>query len=217
MLAAARKRLLQTKSDEELMSLWVESRRGGRGDTAAFELLWERHAAASYQTVLRVLGPRRAPLADEVFQDAWLEVTRAGAYRPGSFRAFLRTVATRKALDCLALSSVRAAGAAPEEEDGSGKAELLAAPASDPQRGTMAREGASVVLRIAERMPDSQRVAWMLRYVEQMTFEEIAEAMDAPVGTAKTRVRLANALLAQGLAELGIEGDDLVADLLKEA
>ncbi len=204
MFARARKRLLQTKSDEELMLLWVESRRSGPGETAAFELLWERHAIASRQMVMRVLGRNRA-FADEVIQDAWLEVARVGAYRPGSFRAFLRTVATRKSLDFLALSSVRAARTAPEEGEIDAAEIVAAAPTADPQRTALAREGASRVLGIAERMPDAQRVAWTLRYVEQMTFEEIAEAMAVPVGTAKTRVRLANAFLAEGLAKLGID------------
>ncbi len=217
MFARVAQRLLQEKTDEELMSLWVESRRGGHGDAAAFELLWERHAHAIYQTVVRVLGSHRS-LADEIFQEAWLEVTRASSYRPGSFRAFIRTVATRKALDGLASMSVRAAAvdSAPDE-DALDEVARIPAPNDDPGQGAQTREATSVVLGIAAQMPDAQRVAWMLRYVEQLTFEEIADAMSTPVGTAKTRVRLANAFLAQGLAERGIESADLVAAVRKEA
>lgn len=219
MFARAARRLLQGKSDEELMSLWVESRRDGRGNAAAFELLWERHSQATYQAVLRLLGSRRAQ-ADEIFQDTWLEVTRAKSYRPGSFRAFVRAVATRKALDHLASLSVRrAAAAAPREagDEDEGAEAAVPAPGGDPERGAQATEAASLVLEIAAQMPDVQRVAWTLRYVEQLTFEELADAMNTPVGTAKTRVRLANAFLAERLAERGIQDADLLIDRRREA
>jgi RNA polymerase sigma-70 factor, ECF subfamily len=196
------------------MSLWVESRRNGRGEVAAFELLWERHSRATFRCVARVLGAHRS-LADEVFQDAWLEVTRATAYAAGSFRSFIRTVATRKALDRLAAASMRAASVplAPSgEEEESGAPSRLPTASHDPSRGAQVRESAAVVLRTIARLPEPQRLAWTLRYVEELTFDEIAEATRAPVGTAKTRVRLANAYLADALKELRIEATDLVEE-----
>jgi RNA polymerase sigma-70 factor (ECF subfamily) len=183
------------------MALWVESRRAGRGEPAAFELLWERNAQATRAVVGRVLGRHRS-LADEVFQDAWLEVARAGTYRPGSFRAYIRTVATRKALDRIAMASVRDSRGEDREPD-------LVATASGPEDRSQAREGAGIVLGIVERLPDAQRIAWTLRYVEELTFEEIAEAMGTPLGTAKTRVRLATASLADALGAAGIARADL--------
>jgi DNA-directed RNA polymerase specialized sigma24 family protein len=68
------------------------------------------------------------------------------------------------------------------------------------------------MLGIAERLPHPQRVAWTLRYVEEMTFEEIAEAMVTPLGTAKTRVRLANAFVADALDEAGIARIDVAEE-----
>lgn len=197
------------------MSLWVESRRNGRGEVAAFELLWERHSQATFRCVVRVLGEHRS-LADEVFQDAWLEVTRATAYAAGSFRSFIRTVATRKALDRLAAASMRAASVpfahSVEDEEDDGVVSRLPAPDHDPSRGAQVRESTAVVFRAVARLPEHQRLAWTLRYVEELTFEEIAEATRTPVGTAKTRVRLANAFLAEALKELRIEATDLVEE-----
>jgi RNA polymerase sigma-70 factor (ECF subfamily) len=191
------------------MTSWVESRRAGRGNTAAFELLWERHYNGTYQTILRVLGPHGS-FADEIFQDTWLEVTRARSYRPGSFHGFIRTVAMRKALDRLAAASVRMTVADPtppeDEPEGPTPSSLVTI---DPGRGAHAREAARIVLETVARLSTPQRVAWTLRYVEQLTFEEIAQAMKTPTGTAKTRIRLANGALAQLLQERGIDPADL--------
>jgi RNA polymerase sigma-70 factor (ECF subfamily) len=194
------------------MTLWVHSRAKGRGDTAAFELLWERHVRETFHVVRRILGPHGA-VAEEVLQDAWLEVTRADRYRPGSFRAWIRTVATRKALDRLASAALRSAETRrPPTEEEPERTVRLAAEGPDPARGACAREAAAAVLEIAARMPHVQRAAWVLRYVEQLTFEELAEAMEIPVGTAKTRIRLANAFLAEALEESGLSPADLEVD-----
>ena len=196
-LAGSLKRLLfKGRTDEELMALWVESRRAGRGEQAAFELLWERNAQATRAAVGRILGRHRA-LAEEVFQDAWLEVARAEAYRPGNFRGYLRTVATRKALDRLAASSVREARSLDDEPG-------LPAVDPGPAKRSQSREEARIVLEIVGRLPEVQRIAWTLKYVEELTFEEIAEAMGSPLGTAKTRVRLAIQFLADALSTAGI-------------
>jgi RNA polymerase sigma-70 factor (ECF subfamily) len=202
------KERLRERSDEELMALWVESRARGLGETAAFELLWERYVRETHQLVRRILGTQRS-LAEEVVQDAWLEVTRAESYRPGSFRAWIRTVATRKALDRLSSVAIRMAAAARsggEEED---HMATLVGDGPDPARGARAREAAATVLEIARDMPHVQRAAWVLKYVEGLTFEELADAMGTPLGTAKTRVRLANAFLAEALEARGISPADL--------
>ncbi len=184
------------------MTRWVESRRAGRGEAVAFELLWQRHAQATRETILRVLGPPHRALADDLLQEAWLEVAQADAYQPGNFRAFLRIIATRKALDRMATFAVR-------RSEGEEAVRSLPAARPGPDDEAQAREGAGLLLGIARRLPEAQRIAWILKYVEEMTFEEIAEAMGTPVGTAKTRVRLANACVADALGSAGIEGKDL--------
>ena len=198
---------LRSRSDEELMSLWVESRRDGRGNTGAYELLWERHGQASFATIVRVLGPHRS-LADDVLQDAWLEVARAEQFRAGNFAGWVKTIATRKALDRLASASVRRAAPPPGEDDEDPIAQVPD-PTPDPARTAHARESAALLLTLAARLPELQRAAWTLRYQEGLTFAEVAEAMNTPIGTAKTRVRLADEFLLAALREEGIESEDL--------
>lgn len=188
------------------MSLWARSRREGRGEIAAFEILWERHRDATYRIIARMLGNQRAH-AEEICQDAWLEVARAERYTPGSFRAYIRTIATRRALDRLASAAVRtAAPAAPRGED---RAPTVPDGAAHPERRARAREGAALVLEVAAGLPAEQRVAWTLRYVEELTFEEVAAAMTTPVGTAKSRVRRANEFIAEELRGRGVEMGEL--------
>jgi RNA polymerase sigma-70 factor, ECF subfamily len=193
------------------MTLWVNSRGSPKRDTAPFDILWERHQDATGRFVRHVLGRRQRSIADEVLQDTWLEVARAERYRAESFHSWIRTIATRKALDRLAAASVRTAAQEGPEWPGDHRLALVWA-SDDPARTASAREVVAMVLEIAERMPHAQRAAWVLRYVEQLTFEELAEAMGTPVGTAKTRIRLANAFLAGALEERGITLSDLEED-----
>ena len=189
------------------MALWVASRRVGRGHDVAFRLLWERHSGAVLREIERALGSHRA-LADEVFQEAWSEVTEATSYIPGAFRAFIRTIALRKALDRRASASRTSVLAGATDEAAEEVAEWPDDTA-DPAQAAQARQGAKLILELAATLPESQRRAWVLRFVEQFTFEEIGASMGTPVGTAKTRVRLASATIRRGLRLRGIAWGDL--------
>jgi len=208
-VARLTKPLLSDKSDEELMSVWVESRRAGQGETAAFDLLWERHHDATYGTVVRALGAHRS-LAGEVNQEAWMEVTRSMNFQPGSFGSFIHTVAKRKALDRLSLASTHRM--VPDRPMPGGDSFVSRQPArsEDPALKAQARQAVDIVREVTNRMPLEQRTAWWLRFVEELTFEEVASRMGTPIGTAKTRVRLALVFLADTLRERGIEAKDLM-------
>ena len=75
-----------------------------RGQARAFEDLYQRHQAALYRFVRRVLGVAHQAQADEVFQDTWLRVIGARerwAPQGASFRTWLFTLAHHRAIDCL--------------------------------------------------------------------------------------------------------------------
>lgn len=202
-------------SDEDLMELWVASRRSGQRRDLAFRLLWERHSGSLRRAIKQALGLHRA-LADEVFQETWFEVTKATSYTPGAFRAFIRMIALRKVLDRLALATrnsaapstkAGAADDATEQENDEWPGETI-----DPARAAEARQGATLILEEASTLPESQRRAWFLRFVDQCTFEEIGAAMGSPLGTAKTRVRIAAAAIRRGLRARGIAWGDLAGE-----
>jgi RNA polymerase sigma-70 factor (ECF subfamily) len=193
---------LERSSDEALMTLWVESRRRGRGVTRAFDLLWRRHRDATFRVASRILGSSRS-LAEDVVQDAWLEVARASYWAPGSFRAFIRTVAVRKALDRMEAIECRKAA-----DDA---LEWLYEPTERPDARAHARRGASALIEAARKLPATQRVAWSSRYLHELTFTELARETKVPLGTAKTRVRLANAAMSSALDRRGLARAELIA------
>src|SRR5262245_25994880 len=90
---------LETRTDEELVELWVKSR--GNGSRAPFEVLYRRHRIAVRSRIASVLGARGARHIDDVFQEVWFGVVRLTEFQPGSFRAWILTVATHRALDSL--------------------------------------------------------------------------------------------------------------------
>jgi len=85
-----------TLGDEDLLD------RIGRGDTAAFELFYDRHCDAAYGLALRILGETEAACAtvEEVFVQMWREPIRRGRPRETA-RASLLSRVNRCALDAL--------------------------------------------------------------------------------------------------------------------
>src|SRR5690606_18056098 len=99
-----------------------------QGDTAAFDALYVRHEAALYRFVRRLLGPRLAAQADEVFQDTWLRIVTARAsFRPqgAAWRTWAFTIAHNAAMDRLRVSGREVT--LEREEDGEEPLEWLMA------------------------------------------------------------------------------------------
>jgi RNA polymerase sigma-70 factor, ECF subfamily len=169
--------------------------RAGRGDADALEALYRRHGPRAMGVALRVLRVRSD--AEEVLQETFVEVwRRAREYTPsrGTVEAWLLTIARTRAIDRLRSRAARgrmaeAKGAEPPEP-GPSLPDALAVAAQDAGR---------VQAALAE-LPKDQRVALELAYWEGLSQTEIAERTGQPLGTVKTRVRLALLKLA-GLLE----------------
>ncbi len=158
--------------------------RVARGDRQAFLALYDRYAARVHGLVLRMLGESMA--AEEVTQDTFLKLwTRAGTYSPhkGSLLAWLMTIARRTALDRIRLENRRPEFSSPVDP------EDIWPTLSDPQSdGAEARWRA---LRFAVlALPAEQRQVIELAYYHGMSQSQMAEYLDVPLGTVKTRLRL---------------------------
>src|SRR3954453_22982656 len=92
---------LQALADEELMGL------AGDGDAADFSVIYDRHSSAAYSLAYRMCG--RRGVADDVMQEAFLSLWRAGARydaKRGSVRTWVLGIVHNRAIDALRRSTV---------------------------------------------------------------------------------------------------------------
>lgn len=166
------------RSPEDLMALVA------RGDEAAFERLYDELAGPVFGLVQRVLrDPAQSEeVAQEVLVELWRTATR---YRPelGSVRTWALTMAHRRAVD-----RVRSAQAAVERESRVAGSEVQRPfdEVADEITGRLEREQ---VRRCMGTLTDLQRESVVLAYYGGYTYREVAQLLDAPLPTVKTRLR----------------------------
>ncbi len=155
------------------------------GDEVALAALIDRHAARVHAYLLRHSGSRAD--ADDLLQETWLRVARSAKRFDTArrFRSWLYGIATNLARDWFrrrttrerALRDLSTQPAAAPRADGADRGELRA--------------------RIAE-LPEPMRAVVLLRYYEGMSEAEMAEALDVPRGTVKSRLHAALGRLRGG-------------------
>jgi RNA polymerase sigma-70 factor (ECF subfamily) len=166
--------------------------RARRGDVGAFEEVVKRHQRRVYGVALRIV--RSHALADDVAQEAflraWRHLDRFDTGRP--FAPWVCRIAAN-----LALNHVRSPRARedPLPEDGPEPP----ATAADPLRSVLESEAQAVLERALEELPPEQRAVFVLRAVEEMSYREIAEALEVSPGTVMSRLFRARERLARAL------------------
>jgi RNA polymerase sigma-70 factor (ECF subfamily) len=171
---------LSLLADEDVMQLVR------RGDARAFEVIYERHSAAAFSLAYRMMGTRSG--AEDVTQDAFLSMWRSGArydQARGSVRTWVLGIVHHRAIDALRRATVhdkRRAGDEGIEErfEARERTEVEAA----------RREEAGTVRNALRSLPADQSQVIELAYFGGFTHTEIADMLDAPVGTVKGRMRL---------------------------
>ena len=171
---------LRSLADEDVMQLVR------RGDARAFEVIYERHSAAAFSLAYRMMGTRAG--AEDVTQDAFLSLWRSGARYDrarGSVRTWVLGIVHHRAIDALRRATVhdrRRAGDEGIEE------RFEAAERTDVEAAR--REEAGTVRSALSSLPADQSQVIELAYFGGFTHTEIADMLDAPVGTVKGRMRL---------------------------
>jgi RNA polymerase sigma-70 factor (ECF subfamily) len=196
---------LSQRTDEELMAMWVESRRRGRPDNPAFATLYDRHKRTTMARLRAVLR-QRPELAEDLFQETWAEVAAVDEWQSRNFKAWVHLVATRKAFDRMARHDLRKTHITESSDDEENSLFFaIKSEGVDPETAAIARAGVRTVLDVVTQLPAEQRDAWTLRYVEGAKFDEIARQQGVPLGTAKGRVRLALVAIAEALPDLAAD------------
>jgi len=189
-----------------------------QGSEQALAALYDRYGEAIFAAAHRLTADRG--IAEEVVQETFLTLwNRAELFDPtaGSLAAWLHAIGRNRAVDRL-----RAAGRRPhlvgvispsaDESDSQALERVMAsgtvvAGASQPPGPEEAADAAGLreALREAVRqMPEQERTVILLAYQEELSQSEIADRLDWPLGTVKTRTRRALLRLREALgAEFG--------------
>lgn len=156
--------------------------RARQGDRAAFAQLVSLNRDAVYRAAFWVLKDPEEAL--DATQEAFLKAFRAIDRFEGrsSFRTWARTIATRVAIDRYGRRQRRRARTTPlEEEVVPDRREAADGQAERAERRRLVREA-------IESLPPAQRAAVLLRDVEGLSYEEIAESLGIPRGTVMSRL-----------------------------
>lgn len=185
-------------SDEELLTRYRDS-----ADPSDFNELVRRYERELYRYLARYLG--NPALAEDVFQNTFLQVhLKRGLYEDGRpVRPWLYSIATHQAVDAL-----RKAGRHPTvsldrraspsgESDAGALVDLLVGEDSSPLAEMQEKERRDWVAKSVERLPDTLRQTLILAYFQDLKYREIAETLNIPVGTVKSRLHAALAKLQE--------------------
>jgi RNA polymerase sigma factor (sigma-70 family) len=178
-------------SDESLMLAYRD------GDAGAFDRLYERHRGGVYRYLLRQC--RNAALAEELFQDVWMNLIRARASYEvqARFSTYLYRIAHNRLMDHFRRRDFVAMSL--DDETAAPVEEPAALPGAQPEIDIEARAQAAQLLSLLGKLPDEQREAFVLQQEGGLSVEEIAEATSVSRETAKSRLRYAMAKLREGM------------------
>lgn len=159
------------------------------GDKSAFDLLVRKYQHRVLKLVSRFVND--AAEAEDVAQEAFLKAYRALASFRGdsAFYTWLYRIAINTAKNALVSNRRRPVDfdldlQDPEQYDRHARLKE----GDTPEGVLLTEEIRSVIERAMEQLPEDLRTAIVLRELEGLSYEEIAEAMDCPVGTVRSRI-----------------------------
>ena len=191
---------LAPASDEALMSRYRES-----GQTADFNELIRRYERELYRYLARYLGD--ASLAEDVFQNTFLQVHLKRALR-GTRRPLpplaSYAIATHQAVDTLrkagrhpTVSLDQRSGSSSGDAEPGALIDLLVNEGPGPLAELQEKERQEWVKKSIDRLPETLKQALILAYYQDLKYREIADILEIPVGTVKSRLHAALAKLGE--------------------
>jgi RNA polymerase sigma-70 factor (ECF subfamily) len=175
--------------DQQLM------RRLAEGDRGALDVLHQRYGSFLMSLVTRQLGRAAAQdVVQEVFVSIWLRAHSFDSQR-GSFRGWVVQITRRRMINELRRQRSRPQ---PEADPDGALLEKLSADVPDMTDQLIEAERRWAVTGALQALPESQREAIALAFLNELTHQEVATVLKLPLGTTKTRIR-------SGLSKLRME------------
>jgi RNA polymerase sigma-70 factor (ECF subfamily) len=189
-------------SDREIDQQLVE--RAQRGDKQAFGLLVQKYQRKLARLLSRFI--RDPAEVEDVAQEAFIKAYRAlPAFRGDSaFYTWLYRIGINTAKNYLMALGRRAPTSTEvdaEEAEGFDEGEQLR-DINTPESVLLSKEIAQTVNATIEKLPEELRTAIQMREIEGMSYEDIAKAMECPIGTVRSRIFRAREAVSEQLRPL---------------
>ena len=177
-----------------------------KGDQQAFSQLYDHSSTLLFTLAVRILGNHEeaSDLLQDVYLEVWRKVSRYDVGR-GTPIAWLITLTKSRAIDRLRARAARGYRATNSLE--AGIASQLADPGPNSLETQADQELRLVVGAAMVGLPQAQQQAIELAYYEGLSHAEIAERLNQPLGTVKTRIKLGMSKLRDGLQQWWNHGE----------
>ena len=171
-----------------------------KGDIAGLQVLYDLHRTKAFHLSWRMLGSQED--AEDALQEIFLKVfDRIKNYRGDSaFSTWLYRMTTNHCLDVLRRRKIVAflgfenAPEAQEKKDSDKAVDLGLSPS---------------VEKALTRLPEKQKACLLMREMEDLSYEEIAEALQLSLGSVKSNIHRAKVFLKEQLEKTGLKPEDV--------
>ena len=174
-------------------------RRAQDGEKLAFELLMTKYQRKLFRLALRIVGD--ATDAEDVVQESFIKAYRALPQFRGdaAFYTWLYRIAINAARSSLEQRGRRLpshGGINPDDDETFDMEEHLTN-SDTPEAMLSSKQMAQVVNQAVQDLPEELRTALSLREIDGLSYDEIASAMDCPIGTVRSRIFRAREAVAE--------------------
>lgn len=165
--------------DHTLVKMVVE------GDTIAFDTLFARHRDSIYAMLLKYTG--NVEDVDDLMQEAFMKAyLKIGLYNPKyDFGAWIYTIARNTFVD---FSRTRKSNALNPQNLPLESGESTQVSAPTPEDYIINAQQRAQIERYISMLPEEYRKLFELRFIDEYSYEEIAEKLEMKLGTVKTRI-----------------------------
>lgn len=175
-------------------------KRSQDGDKKSFELLIIKYQRRIFNVIFRVVRDRDAveDLAQEAFLNAFKSIKR---FKGGSsFYTWIYRIAVNVSINYL---SKRKKAVFVDEGvmETEAVSDIVTTAGDSPERSVQGREFAAAASRAIEKIPADIRTAIVLREYDGLSYQEIADVTDSPIGTVRSRIFRGRAMLKEMLQD----------------
>lgn len=175
------------------------------GDERAYRALISKYERPVYNICLRMMRDREEArdLAQEAFMKVFAMLDR---YNPAfAFSNWLLKITSNLCIDAIRKRRVDTVPMDEPVHGAKGDVERqYASPHAGPEERLIDKERTAVLLRAIDGLPEHYRIMIVLRHQQELSYEEIAQVMDIPLGTVKARIHRAREML-----RVRLEGEDV--------